>query len=179
MNETETTATPHTIDARATALDLSAWLTKAEAAHALGSSEKHIERLAKKGAVQQLFRKAPGQARISIFHPGDIERVLAAQTPAFRTAYAGLSGNPEKALVPLDRIDNRSPDVWSSLASTLAGLSEFAQKLNAQHAKPSYVSIEDALRITGLSAATIRRLAREGRIMRLSRKYRRADLEGL
>lgn len=163
------------IDTRATEPDLAAWLTKQEAARAIGVSEKQIERLARKGQIEQKFRTAPGQARVSIFHPGDVERIANAQRTTFRVN--------ETALAVSDRADNRSSDVlwkhFDALPALLAGLSDLAAKFNAEHATTVYVSLDEAMRLTGLSGATIRRLAREGRLARLSRKYRRVDLEKL
>jgi hypothetical protein len=173
MNENE--ATIDRIDTRATEPDLSAWLTKPEAAKAIGASEKQIERLAKKGQIEQKFRTAPGQARVAIFHPGDVERIVNAQKTTFRVQ--------DTALAVSDRADNRSSDVlwkhFDALPALLVGLSDLAAKFNAEHERAVYVSLDEATRLTGLSGATIRRLAREGRVARLSRKYRRADLEAL
>jgi hypothetical protein len=169
-------ATIDRIDTRATEVDFASWLTKPEAAKAIGASEKQIERLAKKGQIEQKFRTAPGQARVSIFHPGDVQRIINAQKTTFRVQD---SGNPENGLVRTDNLDTRVTDAFAGLPALLAGLSDFAAKLNAEHFQAVYVSLDEALRITGLSAATIRGLARAGRVARLSRKYRRADLEKL
>lgn len=161
------------IDTRATEPDFASWLTKPEAAKAIGASEKQIERLAKKGQIEQKFRTAPGQARVSIFHPGDVERIVNAQRTTFRVQ--------ETALAPVDNSDNRSTETsfLSVIAPTLVRLASIAEEFNAAHHQPVYVSLDDAMRLTGLSGETIRRLAREGRVARLSRKYRRADLEAL
>ena len=166
MNET---ATPiDRIDTRATEPDFAAWLTKQEAARAIGASEKQIERLAKKGQIEQKFRTAPGQARVSIFHPGDVQRIVDGQRTTFRVQ--------ETALSVSDRIDTRATDVFAQVLEHIAHVVEAQNNWNE---RAVYVSLDEALRITGLSAATVRRLAREGRVARLSRKYRRADLEKL
>lgn len=160
------------IDTRATESDLAAWLTKPEAAKAIGASEKQIERLARKGQIEQKFRTAPGQARVSIFHPGDVERIVKAQRTTFRVQDTGLA-------TASDNIDGRSTAVGGWNAEAFVALSQMAAEAVKYVSRPVYVSLDEAMRLTGLSGATIRRLAREGYVARLSRKYRRVDLEAL
>jgi DNA-binding transcriptional MerR regulator len=171
-NEGTAAATIDRIDTRATEPDLSAWLTKPEAAKAIGASEKQIERLAKKGQIEQKFRTAPGQARVSIFHPGDVERIVNAQKTTFRVQDSALA-------TISDSIDARSTETFSGLAAALARLAGVAEDVSRNALQTIYVPMGEAVRLTGLPANTIRRLAREGRVARLSRKYRRADLEKL
>lgn len=55
------------------------WLTKAQAAQRLQSSEKHIERLAKRGRLQQAERKEPGKRPMAVFNPDDVGREMQGQ----------------------------------------------------------------------------------------------------
>ena len=155
--------------------DLSDWHSKAEAARILNCSEKHIEKLVKLGEIEQRFRKAIGQARISVFHPGDVQKALAKRTPAFRVE------NVAMALSERSEVGRPRDDFFAGLAEALARIAGVAEALNERYAPNTaiYVSLDEALRITGLSAETVRGLARAGRIARLSRKYRRKDLEAL
>ena len=156
--------------------ELTDWHSKSEAARILMCSEKHIEKLVKLGEIEQRFRKAIGQARISVFHPGDVQKALAKRTPAFRVENVAMALS-ERSEVERPRSEEH---FGPSLAAALARIAGVAEAINAQHAPGAvYVPLDEALRITGLSAETIRGLARAGRIARLSRKYRRKDLEGL
>ena len=56
------------------------WHTKREVAALLHCSEKHVERLAARGALQQSERKVPGKRPIAIFHPGDVAKLQQEQT---------------------------------------------------------------------------------------------------
>ena len=156
--------------------ELTDWHSKSEAARILMCSEKHIEKLVKLGEIEQRFRKAIGQARISVFHPGDVQKALAKRTPAFRVENVAMALSSERSEVGRPR-----DDFFAGLAEALARIAGVAEALNERYAPSTaiYVSLEEALKITGLSADTIRGLARAGRIARLSRKYRRADLEKL
>jgi hypothetical protein len=157
------------------------WLTKAEAARALNSSEKHIDRLVERGRVQKALRKSEGIRSITIFHPGDIERERQKAAKVFEVAaFVEKSEGGERALTVTDNLDRASTaSNFEGLAAALARIAGVAEALNERYAPNTaiYVSLEEALKITGLSADTIRGLARAGRIARLSRKYRRKDLE--
>jgi hypothetical protein len=167
-----------------TATDLTPWLTKSQAAHYLNSSEKHIERLSKRGRVQQAMRKQDGARTIAVFNPRDIERERARQKTIFEVQPFVVEGAAAGgALAKIDKSDAVAPvSQFDGLAEVLAHVTNAVEALNSWNARAVYVPIEDAVRITGLSRGIVRRLAREGRIANFRSRgvrYRRADLEAL
>ncbi len=54
--------------------DLSAWLTKAQAAEALGVSTKTIEKLAEDKVLQKETWRRAGKPAIAVYHPDDVQR---------------------------------------------------------------------------------------------------------
>jgi hypothetical protein len=64
--------------------DYTGWLTKAEAATAIGVTTKTVERLAEKGKIQQgaTQRQGRGPTR-AVYHPDDVARIAqrAARAP--------------------------------------------------------------------------------------------------
>lgn len=148
------------------------WLTKAEAAQALGVAEKTIDRMAAVGQIQKQKRGSPGKPPMAVFHPDDIERERNARhktpapfiLPTETTAVQRLSDltvpHPPKSYGQGDR---RMSDIWTPSELQFIG----------------YLSIQEAMRFTGLPEKTIQRFAREGRVQKIGTRYRRKDLEAL
>jgi hypothetical protein len=165
-----------------TRTDLAPWLTKSQAAHYLNSSEKHIERLAKRGRVQQAMRRQDGARTMAVFNPRDIERERARQTTVFEVQPFVEAGGG--ALAKIDKSDAVSPvsqrDVF---AEVLAHIANVVEAQNNWNARSVYVSLATAARLTGLTRGTVLRLTGEGKVAtmpyRRGVRYRRADLEAL
>jgi hypothetical protein len=162
------------------AVDLSQWLTKREAAAVLRCSEKSVERLVAAAKLEQRMR------------PGDRGRSVAVYPPS---AVASLRPAGLAVLPPMPADSGRGPAVlraaaggkllpppgsFEALARQLAGLAQLAESLSPQSDRCVYVSMDAAVRISGLSEATIRDLYISGRVyaMKFGRglRYRRADL---
>jgi DNA-directed RNA polymerase specialized sigma24 family protein len=183
--------------------DLSAWYPKAEAARVIGCSEKLIEQLARKRGKdklqQAMYRRPGGGPRIAVYHPGDVERIAKERNENKPHVMA-----PPEASDPVDGfLDRIHPDVPlplelakdeptppPPLAVSLAvaflralyKISENSQKVTLPPSElrfVAYLSSREARAYSGLPVSTIRRLARDGKIAKIGRLYRRADLEAL
>jgi excisionase family DNA binding protein len=143
--------------------DVSDWLTKAEAARALGLSEKGVERLVQEGQIQQARRRGQkGGARLAVYHPADVARVAATRDSgppaAFLvpgTALHGSGPGPGTALAPAEAAIGSRPDddvLRQIFAAALRAVSETSQTPTV------YMRLGEAAARAGLSPATTRRL---------------------
>lgn len=165
----------------------STWLTKQQAAEAIGVSTKLIERMAQERQIQHARWKRPtGGPRISVYHPDDVERVRKERNPEAApfvltpTTVSENSESPETALTH-SRSEN-SENGAVLLANVLERIS--SQNSESRWPPPLFLTTEEAARYSGLSASYLQRLVAEGKLNRISEglrghRYRRADLDNL
>lgn len=156
--------------------DYRQWLSKQDAARALDCSTKTIEQLVHRGQLQQAFWKRPETGvKIAVIHPGDVERLRKERNPAA----APFVMPPAEA--PQSRLPARV--LRGPLAELLRALAENSAKqpeVDLRHRV--YLTIREASAYTGLPAAELRRLVRDGslKIWPHGRwRVRRTDLEAL
>ncbi len=168
----------------------STWLTKAQAAEAIGVSTKFVEQLAKEKKLQAAKRKQPETgAWVSVYHPDDVERLRkernpeaeAFTLPAVEPA-AGVASDPDGKPNAV-AIRQQSPtDFFKALAAAV-GSSQNSQNLNVRVAERLFLTIPEAADYSGLPQAHLRRLMTEGKITALKTgsgwRIRRVDLEKL
>jgi excisionase family DNA binding protein len=165
--------------------DLSDWLTAAEAAAVIGVSEKTLYRMTvatdrQPVLIQKQTRRRPGLPPVSVFHPDDVARQRYIRNPASKPFIMPTKEpvRPESdvsdklSVVPLPR-----PEVAAVLL-TLVG--QVVDRL----CPPRYMTVEQAVRYTGLSAGCLDRLVRQDRLRRVEEgvrgfRYRREDLDAL
>jgi hypothetical protein len=151
--------------------DLSTWITKTEAAQTLGVSEKSIERMTTRGKLESAMRHQDGRRSCVVYNPADVAAMRAKLAAITKTEVL-----PKRVEAPAP---TPAPTLAPSLAETLAHMATLAR----EHRPTSYVSPQDAVRITGLSVATIADQAAAGAIKTMPYgrgvRYRRADLEAL
>jgi hypothetical protein len=170
--------------------DYSTWLTKQQAADAIGCSTKTIEQFAKERKIQQASWKRPETgARLSVYHPGDVERVRKERNP-----------DAPPFVLPPERDSQNSQSAGKALTTTrqndsqnsqnpVAILANVFERISSQNSEnrwppPLYLTTDEAVRYSGLSAAYLQRLVAEGKLKRISEglrghRYRRADLDTL
>lgn len=167
-------------------IDYATWLTKQQAATALGVSPKQIERLAKAGRLQYFLWKRPsGGQRLVVYAPEDIERLLHENQPS-RPYIVPSEDAPDRAsngnghkqrqtsLKPV------SPDGTSLLQAVLVMFQQMSE--HAQQSQTVFLTIPEAAKFTGLTDTYIRRACQDGTLKALKDggwKIRRADLLGL
>ena len=148
--------------------DLSTWLTKQQAADAIGCSTKTVEALAKEAKLQQAsWRRPTGGPPLAVYHPADVQRIAQERQPgatAFVLPADGATNgnghhvqaaiNTGRALEPA-RLPVAGDDVLRAVfaAALRAVTSESSQK-----AATTWVTIAEAVELTGLPEPALRRL---------------------
>jgi hypothetical protein len=147
------------------------WLTKQQAAQFLGVAEKTVDRMAAKGELQKSERKQPGRAPIVVFHPDDVGKAKAAR----QHAPEPFVMQTNTAVQPMS-----DPDVpVRPLLDRLSNVLELAAHQSVPLRDKVYLTMAEAHTYSGLSRDVIRQAVRDGKVKRLGRVYRRADLEQL
>lgn len=175
--------------------DYSTWLTKQQAADAIGVSTKTVEKFAQDQQLQQAAWRAQGRgAERAVYNPDDVARIAAARRP-------GLPPFVLPAVQTGNGVGNGAIAHAASHApgeetqrALAAGLSEFAAALRlltsenpltsekSQNPTALFLTIPEAAAVSGLSPTYLRRLIAEGTLKaRKDRgwKIRRTDLEAL
>lgn len=170
--------------------DYSAWLSKQQAADAIGCSTKFVEQLVKDRKIQHaMWRRPDGGPRIAVYHRQDVERIRKKRNPDAPpfvlppdSQNSQSSQKSETALIPA-----RSGDSQSSQNGVVM-LAQMLEHISSQSSEkwppPLFLTTDEAVRYSGLSAAYLHRLVSEGKLKRISEglrghRYRRADLDTL
>jgi hypothetical protein len=168
--------------------DYATWLTKQQAADAIGVSTKTIEQFAKDGKIQQAVYRAQNRgAAKAVYHPDDVARIAQERQPgpAPFVLPAGVTspvnGNGHRRAEGL-QIASPAPDdqVASFLCSLVAAIRAAADTSeNSEKYAAAYVDKTEALTIAGVSYGELREAVRAGDVKQRGRRYRRKDLEAL
>ncbi len=172
--------------------DYSLWLTKAQAAEAIGCSTKTIEQLAQKGKIEQAEWKRPETgARIAVYHPDDVNRVRKERNPEakpFVLPAAGVSESPNSAALIPRASPAADPGAFlKALAALVSQKSEKpAETPPVALSERAFLTIPEAAAFTGLGEGYIRRQIKAGNLKPLKGAgrhgadvIRRKDLEEL
>lgn len=171
------------------------WLTKQQAAEAIGVSTKTIEQLAKDGQLQQaVYRPHNRGAAKAVYHPDDVARIAQAR----RTAPAPFvlpadvtnvsTGNGNHAQIqrstPKDVTPTGEDVLRLVFAAALRALaSETSQTSENSEKSPAlFLTIQEAAAVTGLTQAYLRRQLEAGTLTGIRDRgwrIRRKDLEAL
>jgi hypothetical protein len=163
------------------------WLTKAQAAAAIGRSEKAVQRLAADGHIQQASCQREGRGPFrTVYHPDDVARMASARHPeavAFvlpAGVTSPVNGNghskPEALQIATPASSNVGPD---QLASFWCNFAEAIQRVSKTSRTAAYVAKTAALAIAGVSYGQLRAAVQAGEVKQRGRRYRRKDLEAL
>lgn len=149
--------------------DYSGWLTKAEAAAAIGVSTKTIEQFAKHRKIEQAAWKPLGRgAEKAVYNPDDVARIASARRPGPQPfvlpagATPPVNGNGHH----LPAVSQKS-DIHPGLGIDLSPLASFAAALqtlaeqSASSEKSSekcFLTIDQAAGEVGLTVPCVRRL---------------------
>ena len=168
-------------------LDVSDWLTKGEAAAALGVTPKTIERWTQAGKLEQRFRKQPGSPDVAVFCPEDVARLTQAQRSAVAAPFVlPAAVDASKARVNGTAVQPAGAPSADDLARAL-----FAAAMRAalsqtpavsQTSQTTFVTIPEAAALTGLTQAYLRRAIQAEQLPAVRDRgwrIRRKDLEQL
>jgi len=171
--------------------DYTTWLTKQQAADAIGVTTKTVERMAQDGQLQQARRRgATSGQKIAVYHPDDVDRIASARRtapvpfvlPAIQDSPANGNGpHPGVALqIPPPSPIGSGEELLQAFALALRRMSETSQTLAA--GATLYLTIDEAAAVSGLSRAFLRRMIGNGTLAAIKDrgwKIRRKDLEAL
>jgi excisionase family DNA binding protein len=167
------------------ATDYSHWLTKVQAAEAIGVSTKTIEKLSDRGEIQGRDWKRPGRVAVKVYHPNDVERVRKERNPdsePFVIPPANVSPTAsqtsENTLVKPAAGRPQSP--LDALAA-LAGMMRPPDRVRVS--ERLFLTVDEAVEYSGLPQSHLRQLLKSGRLAGMKTgagwRIRRADLEKL
>jgi excisionase family DNA binding protein len=140
------------------------WLTKQQAADALGVSTRTIQQLASEGKLHTLRRAVEGGPPISIYDPEDVQKERERRMRA--------------VVLPAERKENFTPEFS---VSQLLHLHAFADKIRETEHHPLNVTLAEATQMSGLPRKYLRAAVDAGALPahRYGRRVwiHRADLE--
>jgi excisionase family DNA binding protein len=164
--------------------DYSTWLTKQQAAEAIGVSTKTVEKLADAKQLQQAMLRRPGKPSIAVYHPDDVARVRAERNPEAEPFVLPPEDSPSQ------NVENPSPTSrvpalaksQNALGSFAAIAEMFRPPDRVRLAERLFLTLDEASELSGLPKAYLRSLMAEGKIgLKACGRWRirRADLEKL
>jgi excisionase family DNA binding protein len=174
-------------------IDFSTWLTKQQAAAAIGVSTKMVEQLAKDRRLEQAaWRRPTGGPALAVYNPDDVARIASERHPApapfvlpavrdvagngTRTRAGNHAPGQEMLLAPATSADELVREFLHGLlrAATTPPTSENSEKL--------FLTLPEAAAVSGLSQAYLRRLIKDEALPAIRDRgwrIRRKDLEAL
>jgi excisionase family DNA binding protein len=164
----------------------STWLTKQQAADAIGVSTKTIEQLAQRKAIHQEYWKRPETgAKVSVYHPEDVERERKARNPDAEPFVLPEAGEDARSNAQGAAVAIRQPSIEQFMQAIAGAVSASQNSQNAgvRTTERLFLTISDAADYSGLPQAHLRRLMKDGKLEGLKTgggwRIRRADLERL
>lgn len=148
--------------------DYSKWITKQDAAEAIGVSTKQIERWAQDKEIQVVKWKRPeGGTRIVVCHPGDVERIARNRNPETETFVIPK----DQAPVPNGDLPARqlSADRLVQILAGALGTSQTSQT----RLTGLWLTLQEAQEYSGLPVAILRVLIETGRLAAIDVGVRR------
>jgi excisionase family DNA binding protein len=182
--------TSATVSDTAGKIDLSDWMTKQEAAAAIGVSTKAIERFAKAGKLEQRSRPQPHGPNVAVYFPDDVatlaqERQPAATPfvlPAVPDAPRSNGRTPGSAALTVSAPSTAGDDpVRALFAAAMRAVLSQTSETSAMSAT-LFLTLREAAALSGLTQAYLRRLIDEQKLPAIRDRgwrIRRRDLEQL
>ncbi len=166
------------------------WLTKQQAAEAIGCSTKTVEQLAKQQRLHKQYWKRPETgAKVSMYHPDDVAVLRKERNPAAEPfVVPERSENSQKPATTALALAQQTPQqLMQVFAGMLAAASQNSETPpEVRLPDRLYLTVREAAAFAGLGEGYLRRLIKDGRLALLrhaGRKgadvIRRADLEKL
>jgi hypothetical protein len=161
------------------------WLTKQQAADAIGISTKTIEKLADEGKLQWAKWKRPeGGNEIMVYHPRDVERQRKKKNPEAKPFILPPEKPPQRETAVAVRLPAAiKPPVRNNRDNQLL---QVLQLLASQRSNSLYLTLPEAAKYTGLGIGYLRRLVESGTLVPLkgagshgAMVFRRTHLEAL
>jgi excisionase family DNA binding protein len=182
-----------------TRIDLSTWLTKPQAAAAIGVSTKAIERFTQAGKLEQRFRPQAHGPKVAVYFPDDVQKLVQERRqgatpfvlPAGPDSTTNGNGQRHPASLPsthISEITYPGGDPLRAFAAAVyaAVMSQTSQaagnRNDAELEQKMFLTLPEASAITGLTQAYLRRAIEDGTLKAIKDRgwrIRRKDLETL
>lgn len=151
------------------------WPTMPEVTARTGMSQRTIYRHVEEGRLRKAERPIPGRRPLPVFHPEDVENLMAMIPQVLPVSSQELS-LPHSAAVAKPVTVTAKPLAHSDgMISIPLSLNELRHKV--------YLETDEAVRYSGLNEDYLATLAKAGKIVRITSmrpyRYRRVDLEAL
>lgn len=157
--------------------DLAEWLTKDQVAEALGCSTKQVERYAGDKRLQKArYRRQGGGPRIVVYHPQDVARLRLELNPAAppfvlpAAAQELEAGSQALAPAPPAGVQELLFQVLEGMLGAIARVSQTSETRGglsetSQTEPKLWLTVDEAVAVSGLPRATMRREVQAGRLM--------------
>lgn len=181
--------------------DYSSWLTKQQAADAIGCSTKLVEQFAKERKIQSAKWKRPQTgARIAVYHPADVKRLRKARNPgaepfvmppgppdtgalsenlsqSSQTPYpaggeAQLPALAGALSAPMAQSAGVLAKALEAAAAQFAALASQNSEKRGAWPVPLFLTTQEAVQYTGLNARYLDGLVKSGRLSRIEKGVR-------
>jgi Helix-turn-helix domain len=167
-------------------IDLAAWLTKAQAAEALGVSTKAIERFTQAGKLEQRFRPQAHGPQVAVYFPDDVRRLALERQPGPPTPFVvpGPTTANGNGAATQQNVARKQHDVALALpgddplrafaaAVVAAVMSQTSQTLPAS--PTSLLTLEETAAFLRVTVWRVRALIRTGALTPIKLSGRAAD----
>lgn len=154
--------------------DYSQWLTKQQAAEAIGCSTKYIELLASEKQIQMVKWKRPeGGPRINVYHPSDVESLRKKRNPDQGAFVVPAKEGKTSALVPRSKLPPMLPELTDAEYQAMNRFFRFQEmqalpdgstsrtSQNVRIAERLFLTLREAAEYSGLPKAHILRLLKD------------------
>jgi len=172
--------------------DLSDWLTKQQAADAIGVSTKAIERFAHARKLEQASRPQARGPNVAVYNPDDVARLASERHPAAPPFVLPVdtdlprhltAARPPDGLVATSPAALAAPPESDRLAALVAAVVGVVMSQTSEtRPAPLFLTLDEAATLSGLSRNYLRRLIREQKLPAVRApgwRIRRRDLEAL
>lgn len=163
--------------------DYSTWLTKQQAADAIGVSTKHVERLANEKQLQHARWKRPeGGAWFSVYHPEDVARIASQRNPGAAFVMPDGDTAAKQATTAIATRQPAPEQFMQALVAAVSGMSRTSQN-GVRTSERLFLTIPEAADFSGLPQSYLRALMKEEKLPALKTgggwRIRQADLKKL
>jgi hypothetical protein len=171
--------------------DYSTWLTKQQAADAIGVTTKTVERFVQAGQIQQARWQREGRGpQLAVYHPDDVARLASERKPGplppfvVPTSNGSANGNGHGAVTQVES-KLESPRIHlTSGDDLLHALTLLMSKVMSETSQTPtlFLTLPEASAVSGLTQAYLRRACESGTLKAIKDRgwrIRRKDLEQL
>lgn len=154
------------------------WILEPEACAILNVAPRTLARLVEQKRIQKDLRERAGKPPVSVFHPGDIEQERQRRHPP----QPAFVMRPDSPNLPMRQVADIQANHEESLIKAFLPLVGRMAEIPAYW--PLFLTTEQAIQYTGMSAGYLDGLVKQGTLKRIEKgirgyRYRRADLDTL